>query len=70
MITINNGKYSSVVYDKRDCFNLNIENFPHLSLNIPAYDAQIPAHMYAVVLRDKHGGSFINGFDTQDSAWY
>ena len=41
LITIvNNGKYVTAVYDKRDSFNFSIVNFPYLSSNIhskPAY---------------------------------
>ena len=29
MITIDNGKYSKAVYDKRDNFNFTIVNFPY-----------------------------------------
>ena len=29
LITIDNGKYSTTVYDKRDDFNFCIVNFPH-----------------------------------------
>ena len=36
LITIENGKYSTAVYDKRDNFNFNIVNFPYLSSNIPS----------------------------------
>ena len=36
LITIENGKYSAAVYDKRDNFNFNIVNFPYLSSNIPS----------------------------------
>ena len=36
LITIENGKYSTAVYDKRDNFNFNIVNFPYLSCNIPS----------------------------------
>ena len=31
LITIDNGKYSTAVFDKRDSFTFNIVNFPHLS---------------------------------------
>ena len=36
LINIENGKYSTAVYDKRDNFNFNIVNFPYLSSNIPS----------------------------------
>ena len=36
LITIENGKYTTAVYDKRDSFNFSIVNFPHLSSNIPS----------------------------------
>ena len=39
MITIDNGIYSTAVYDKRDNFNFNIVNFPYLSSNIPSKPA-------------------------------
>ena len=39
MITIDNGKYSTTVYDKRDDFDFKIVNFPHLSSNIPTKPA-------------------------------
>ena len=39
LITIDNGKYSTTVYDKRDDFNFCIVNFPHLSSNIPSKPA-------------------------------
>ena len=39
MITIDNGKYNTAVYDKRDSFNFKIVNFPHLSSNIPSKPA-------------------------------
>ena len=34
MITIDSGKYSTAVYDKRDSFNFKIVNFPQLCSNI------------------------------------
>ena len=37
--TIDNGKYSTAVFDKRDSFTFNIVNFPHLSSNIPSKPA-------------------------------
>ena len=40
-ITIDNGKYSTVVFDKRDSFTFNIVNFPHLISTIPAYGVYI-----------------------------
>ena len=39
LITINNGKYVTAVYDKRDSFNFAIVNFPYLSSNIPSKPA-------------------------------
>ena len=36
MITIDNGKYSTMIYDKRDSFNVN---FSHLCSNIPSKPA-------------------------------
>ena len=39
LITINNGKYVTAVYDKRDSFNFSIVNFPYLSSNIPSKPA-------------------------------
>ena len=44
LITIDGGKYSTVVYDKRDNFNFTIINFPHMTSNIssrPAYGVYI-----------------------------
>ena len=38
MITIDNGKYSTAVYNKRDSFNY----FPHLCSNVPSK----PAYTY------------------------
>ena len=38
-ITIDNGRYSTAVFDKRDSFTFNIVNFPHLSSNIPSKPA-------------------------------
>ena len=37
--SINNGKYLTTVYDKRDDFNFCIVNFPHLSSNMPSKPA-------------------------------
>ena len=39
LITINEGKYVTAVYDKRDSFNFSIVNFPYLSSNIPSKPA-------------------------------
>ena len=39
MITIDNGKYSTALYDKRDSFNFKIVNFPYLSSNNPSRPA-------------------------------
>ena len=39
MITIDNGKYTAAVYDKRDNLNFKIVNFPHLCSNIPSKPA-------------------------------
>ena len=41
LITVDNGRYSTAVFDKRDSFTFNIVNFPHLSLNILAYRVYI-----------------------------
>lgn len=44
-IFIINGKISTCVYDKRDDFNFQIVNYPHLSGNIPSspsYGVYIP----------------------------
>ena len=38
-LTIDNGKYVTAVYDKRDSFNFSIVNFPYLSSNIPSKPA-------------------------------
>ena len=35
LITIDNGKYVTAVYDKRDSFNFSIVNFPYLSSTFP-----------------------------------
>ena len=39
LITIDSGKYSTTIYDKRDSFNFNIVNFPHMTSNIPCKPA-------------------------------
>ena len=39
LITINNGKYVTAVYDKRDSLHFSIVNFPYLSSNIPSKTA-------------------------------
>ena len=39
LITIDNGKYVTAVYDKRDSFNFSIVIFPYLSSNIPSKPA-------------------------------
>ena len=36
LITINNVKDVTAVYDKRDSFNFSIVNFPYLNSNIPS----------------------------------
>ena len=36
LITIDSGKYSTTIYDKRDSFNFN---FPHMTSNIPCKPA-------------------------------
>ena len=44
LITVDNGRYSTAVFDKRDSFTFNIVNFPHLSSNIlskPVYISQL-----------------------------
>lgn len=38
-ITIDNGKYSTKLYDKRDSFNFDIVNFPDMGSNIPSKPA-------------------------------
>ena len=43
LITIDKGKYSTNVYDKRDDFGFNIVNFPHLCGNIPSKPAYVPS---------------------------
>ena len=39
LVSIDKGKYSTDVYDKRDGFNFNIVNFPHMCSNIPSKPA-------------------------------
>ena len=39
LITIDNGRYSTAVFDKRDSFTFKIVNFAHLSSNIPSKPA-------------------------------
>ena len=39
LITIDSGKYSTTIYDKRDSFNFYIVNFPHMTSNIPCNPA-------------------------------
>ena len=39
LITIENGKYHTTIFDKRDNFGFNIVNFPHLCSNIPTKPA-------------------------------
>ena len=39
LITIENGKYSTAVYDKRDSFHFEIVNFPNMNSNIPSRPA-------------------------------
>ena len=41
LITIDGGKYSTAIYDKRDSFNFNIVNFPHNISSKPAYGVYI-----------------------------
>ena len=36
LVTIENGKYSNSLYDKRDNFNFTIVHFPYISSNIPS----------------------------------
>ena len=36
LITIEHGKYSTTLYDKRDSFQFDIVNFPNMSSNIPS----------------------------------
>ena len=39
LVTIDNGKYSTTVFDKRDSFKFDIVNFPHMNSNIPSKPA-------------------------------
>ena len=39
LITIENGKYTTTLYDKRDSFQFDIINFPDMSSNIPSKPA-------------------------------
>ena len=39
LITIDNGKYTTTLYDKRDSFQFDIVNFPDMSSNIPSKPA-------------------------------
>jgi hypothetical protein len=39
LITIEHGKYSTMVYDKRDSFHFDVVNFPNMSSNIPSKPA-------------------------------
>ena len=39
LITIDNGKCTTAVFDKRDSFSFDCVNLPHLSSNIPAKPA-------------------------------
>ena len=39
LITIENGKYHTAIFDKRDTFGFNIVNFPHVCSNIPSKPA-------------------------------
>ena len=39
LITIEHGKYSTTLYDKRDSFQFEIVNFPDMSSNIPSKPA-------------------------------
>ena len=39
LITIEHGKYSTVLYDKRDSFHFDILNFTNMSSNIPSKPA-------------------------------
>ena len=51
LITIDSGKYSTTIYDKRDSFNFNIVNFPHMTINIPCKPVYISQlEEYAAVL--------------------
>ena len=36
LITIEHGKYSTILYDKRDSFKFDIVNFPDMGSNIPS----------------------------------
>ena len=46
LIDIDNGKYSTAVYDKRDGFSFEIVNFPFLCSNIPSKPAYLSASTY------------------------
>ena len=39
LITINDGTYSTTIYDKRDSFGFEVVNFPYMSSNIPTKPA-------------------------------
>ena len=39
LITIDNGKYTTAVFDKQDSFTFDFVNLPHMSSNIPAKPA-------------------------------
>ena len=54
LIIIDNGKYSTTVYDKRDDFNFCVVNFPHLSSNISTKPAcSLPLGTVVVCLPGK-----------------
>ena len=38
-VTIDNGKYSTAVFDKQDSFKFDLVNFPHMSSYIPSKPA-------------------------------
>ena len=38
-INIDDGRFSTAVFDKRDCFSFHIVNFPHMDSNIPSKPA-------------------------------
>ena len=39
LITIDNGRFSTTLFDKRDSFSFDIVNFSHLCSNIPSKPA-------------------------------
>ena len=67
LITINEGKYVTAVYDKRDSFNLSIVNFPYLSSTIPSK----PAYgVYISQLVRIHVGRICDNFEQSNGRHY